>query len=93
MPEKGQTSRKVRTPARQPTPVPKQRRTSMVWNISIGHLGYLSGCAPSQLLHSCSLPEYKKLKKVLYFLAATKNISVINILLLNSKHNSYWEEN
>jgi len=39
--------------------------TSMVWNISIGHLGYLSGHAPSQLLHTWSLDEYEKLEKVL----------------------------
>jgi len=50
--------------------------------------GYvLSGCAPSQLLHSCSLGEYEKLEKVLDFIATTENIRVINILLiLNSKH-------
>ena len=35
----------------------------MVCNISIGHPGYLSGCAPSQLLHTCSLAEYEKLEK------------------------------
>jgi len=66
----------------------------MVWNISIGQLGCLSCCAPSQLLHTCSLAEYDKLEKVLDFTAATENISVIKILLmLNSKHSSYWEEN
>jgi len=63
---------------------------SRVWNISIGQLGYLSGCVPSQLLHTCSLAEYKKLEKVLDFLATTKTI---NILVLNPKHSSYWEEN
>jgi len=32
-------------------------------------------------------------KKVLDFIATTKNITVINILLvLNPKHSSYWEE-
>jgi len=35
----------------------------MVWNISIDQLGSLSGCAPSQLLHTCSLAEYEKLEK------------------------------
>jgi len=34
------------------------------------------------------------LGKVLDFLATTKNISVINVLLiLNPKHSSYWEQN
>jgi len=54
----------------------------------------LSGYAPSQLLHICSLAEYEKLRKVLDFLTTTGNISVINILLiLNPKHSSYREEN
>jgi len=66
----------------------------MVWNISTGQLGCLSGCAPSQLLHTCSLAEYEKLEKVLDSIATTENISVINILLvLNPKHSSYWQEN
>jgi len=66
----------------------------MLWNISIGQLGYLSVCAPSQLLHTCSLAEYERLEKILNFLATTEIISVTNILLvLNSKHSSYWEEN
>jgi len=57
-------------------------------------LGYLSGSAPSQLPHTCSLAEYEKLEEVLDFIATTENISVINILLLlNPKHSSYWEEN
>jgi len=60
----------------------------MVWNISIGQLGYLSGCATSQLLHTCSLAEYGKLKKVLDFIATTKNINIL--LTLNPKHSSYW---
>jgi len=68
--------------------------TSVVWNTSIGQLGYLSGYGPSQLLHPCSLVEHRRLEKVLDFIATTKNISVINILLmLNTKHSSYWEEN
>jgi len=37
----------------------------MVWNISIGQLGCLSGSALSQLLHICSFAEYAKLEKVL----------------------------
>jgi len=47
---------------------------SVVWNISIGQLGitYLSGCAPSPLLHTCSLAEYGRPEKVLHFLATTK---------------------
>jgi len=66
----------------------------MVWNVSIGQLGYLSGYVPFQLLHTCSLAEYEKLEKVLDFIATAENISVINILLvLNPKHSSYWEEN
>jgi len=43
---------------------------------------------------TCLLAEYEKLEKVLDFLVTTENISVINILLLlNAKHNSYWEGN
>jgi len=62
----------------------------MVWNISIGLLGCLSGYAPSQLLHTCSLDEHKELEKVLDFIATAVNISVINILpILNLKHSSY----
>jgi len=39
-----------------------------------------------------SMAEYEKLEKVLDFIATTKNISIINILLvLNSKHSIYWE--
>jgi len=49
----------------------------MVRNIPIGQLGWLSGCAPSQLLHTCSFDEYGKLKKVLDFLVKMKNISVL----------------
>jgi len=53
-------------------------------------LGYLPGCAPSQLLHTCSLADYGRLEKVLDFTAPTKNISVINILLApNPNHGSY----
>jgi len=57
-------------------------------------LGYLPGCAPSQLLHTCSLAEHGRLEKVLDFPATTANISVINILpVLNAKHSCYCEEN
>jgi len=67
---------------------------SMAWTISTSQVGYLFGHALSQLLHTCSLAEYEKPEKVLDFTATTKNISVINILLiLNPKHCSYWEEN
>jgi len=56
--------------------------------------GWLPGLAPSQLLHTCSLAEQEKLKKVFDFLVTVENISVINILLsLNPKHSSYWEKN
>jgi len=47
----------------------------MVWNISTGQLGYLSGYAPSQLLHTCLLAAYEKLEKVLDFIATAENIS------------------
>jgi len=68
--------------------------TPMVWNISMGQLGSLPGRAPSQFLHPCSLAEHGRLENVLDFIATTKNISVINILLVsNPKHSSYWEEN
>jgi len=57
-------------------------------------LGWLPGCGPSQLLHTCPLAECGRLEKVLHFIATTENVSVINILLvLNPKHNSYWEGN
>jgi len=57
-------------------------------------LGWLLGCAPSQLLHTCSLAEHGRLERVLDFTATIENISVINILLLlNPKYSSYWEEN
>jgi len=56
----------------------------------LASLGYLSGCAPSQLLHTCSLEEQGSLERVLDFTARTQNISVIKILLLlNPKHSSY----
>ena len=69
-------------PAPWPTSIHKPSVTSLVWNISIGQLVYLSCCASSQLLHTCLLAEYEKLEKVLDFIAATKTISVINILLI-----------
>jgi len=66
----------------------------MVWDISTGQPGCLPGRAPSQLLHTCSLAEYRKPEKVLDFTATTANVSVINSpLILNPKHSSYWEEN
>jgi len=75
-------------------PFHKLSMMSIVWNISIGQLGHLSGCAPLQLVQTCSLAEYEKLEKVLDFIATTKSIRVINILfVLNPKHSSYWEEN
>jgi len=43
----------------------KLSMTSMVWIISTGQLGCLSGCAAFQLLHTCSLAEYEKLQIVL----------------------------
>jgi len=57
----------------------------------LSSLGRLPGSAPSQLLSTCSLAEYGTRES--HFLATTKNISVINsLLLLNPRHNSYWEE-
>ena len=50
-------------PAPWPTPIHKLSMTSVVWNISIGQLGCLSVCAPSQLLRTCSLAEYEKIWK------------------------------
>jgi len=64
----------------------------MVWNISIGQVGYLSAYAPSQ--QTCSLAEYEKLEKVLEFIVTTENINFINILfVLGPKHSSCWEDN
>jgi len=37
-------------PASRTNPFHKMSMMPIVWNISIGQLGYLSGCAPSQLL-------------------------------------------
>ena len=54
-------------PAPWPTPFLKLGMTSMAWNISIGQLGYLSGSAPSQLLHPYSWAEYEKLEKSPWF--------------------------
>jgi len=77
-----------------PTPIHKLSMMSMVWNISTGQLGWLSDYAPSQLLHSCSLAEYKKLERVLDFIATTKSFNAIKILpVLNPKHSSYCGEN
>jgi len=38
-----------------PTPIHKLSLMSMIWSISPGQLGCLSGCAPSQLPHTHSL--------------------------------------
>jgi len=62
------------------TPIHKPSMTSMVWNISVGRLGPAACCAPSQLLHTCSLAGHGKLEKVLDFLATAKNISVLSTL-------------
>jgi len=48
-------------PAPQPTAVHKLSMMSVALNISIGQLGCLSGCAPSQFLHTWSLAEYEKI--------------------------------
>ena len=69
-------------PAPRQIPINKLRLTSMVWNISIGHLGLA--------VWLCSLPApahlfiswIREIENVLDFLATTKNISVINILLV-----------
>ena len=50
---KREREKKKGIPAPMPTPIRKWRVISMVWNISIGQLGSLSGCAPSQLLSTC----------------------------------------
>jgi len=50
----------------------------MAWNISIGQLGLAAWLCSPQLLHTCSLAEHGKLKKVLDFLATTKNIIVLS---------------
>jgi len=79
-----------------PKPTPFINRACRLWYgiFLLSSLGELSGWAPSQLLHTCSLAEYWKQEKVLDFLATTENTHVINILLvLNPKHSSYWEEN
>ena len=92
--ERTQTQGKEqRAPCPSARPTPKLSTVFMVWSISNGQLGCLPGCAPSQLLHTCSLAEHEKLEEALDFLATTKNHSVTNILLvLNPKHSSYWQE-
>jgi len=63
--------------AYQSNPIPKLSIKWMLWNISIGQ-------------HGLSVWPCKKLEKVLDFIAATENISVVNILLTpNPKHSSY----
>jgi len=57
----------------------------------LASLGWLPGCVPSQLPHTCSPAEYLKLEKVLDFIATTENINIL--LVLNPKHSSYWEKN
>jgi len=49
----------------------------MVGNISIGQPGDLPGCAPSQLLHTCSSADHEKLERVLDFIATTEAVSVL----------------
>ena len=77
--EKIWTLGKKRIPAPRQTPIRKLSMTSMVWNISTSQLGCLPGCAPSQLLHTCSSAECGRLEKVLDFLATAENISVLSI--------------
>jgi len=77
-----------------PTPIHQLSTTPTVWSISTGQPGWLSACAPAQLLPSCSSPQRRRLEKVFDFTATTENTSVTNILLiLNPKHSSYLEEN
>jgi len=64
---------------------------SVVRNIDIGQLGYLSGYAPSQLLHTSLLAEYEKLEKVLDFTATNENSSIINILLYQIQNRAATE--
>jgi len=52
--------------------------TPIVLNISMSQFDSLPDCAPSQLLHPCSLAEHGRLEKVLDFLATTKSISVLS---------------
>jgi len=79
--EKSPNSRK-RVPAPLPTPAYILNVTSTVWNISIGQPGCLSGHAPTQLPHTCSLAECEKLEKVLEFIVTTKTISVLSTFFL-----------
>jgi len=51
------------------------------------HCPAWAGCAPSQLLYTCSLAKHGKLKKVLGFLATTKNINILSTLF------SYYTQN
>jgi len=75
-----------------PPPPPARPHSETEHAVYDTELG-LPGCAPSQLLHTCLLAEYGRLEKVLDFVATTKIISVVNILLLNPKHSSCWDDN
>jgi len=56
-----------------------QNKLKIIWYgiFPLASLGWLPGSAPSQLLHTCPLAEHGKLKKVLDFLATTKNTSIL----------------
>jgi len=61
---------KVRTHREKGGSCPPQPTPSINWAwcpwygiLTSASLGWLSGCAPSQLLHTCSLAEHGKLKK------------------------------
>jgi len=62
-----ETRKKKKVPATQPAPFHKLSRTSMVWSVSLGQLGSVPGCAPSQFLHTWSLAEYGRLEKSPWF--------------------------
>jgi len=56
---------KIAQPKKTANPIHKVSIKFMVQNISTVQLGYLSGYILSQLLHTCSLADYKKPEKVL----------------------------
>jgi len=81
-------------PAPWPTPLYKHSMTSMLWIFPLASLAIHLALLPPSSCTPPHQPNTGNWKKVRDFLATTKTISIINILLiLNSKHSSYWKEN
>ena len=84
--EKGSNSGK-RVFSPWPTFIYKMSMMSMVWNISIGQLGLAVRLCSLPTLAHLLISQTWKSKKVLDFLATTKNISLLSVCC------SYWIQN